>query len=146
MLQSLLAERFKLAVHHESKVLPAFALVVGKTGPKMQEGKTGGPNVDGKNTSFTGTGMTMADLADTLASHVDRPVVDKTGLAGFWDLHLEWSPEELDEKAAAHRAHPSSQPCKSSSALSCKPRGSRSTSWSSTMPNASRRKTDGHKR
>ena len=37
MLQNLLAERFKLAVHHETKELPIYALVVGKGGPKLKE-------------------------------------------------------------------------------------------------------------
>ena len=74
MMQALLADRFKLAVHHESKILPAFALVVAKSGPKMQKVDSGGPNIDGKKNSFTGRGMTMADLAETLTSKVDQPV------------------------------------------------------------------------
>jgi uncharacterized protein (TIGR03435 family) len=103
MMQALLADRFKLFIHHESRMLPAFALVVGKTGAKMQKGEPGGPHVDVENTKLTGTGMTMANLAETLSRHVDRPVVDKTGLDGFFDLHLEWSPEEKtsDEKSAS---------------------------------------------
>jgi uncharacterized protein (TIGR03435 family) len=103
MMQALLADRFKLAIHHESRMLPAFALVVGKNGPKLQKGEPGGPHVDTENTKMTGRGMTMANLAETLSQHLDRPVVDKTGLDGFFDLHLEWSPEEKpsDEKSAA---------------------------------------------
>jgi uncharacterized protein (TIGR03435 family) len=66
MMQALLADRFKLVTHRESKLLPAFALVVAKSGPKMQKAEHGGPNIDGKKTNFTGRGMTMADLAETL--------------------------------------------------------------------------------
>jgi uncharacterized protein (TIGR03435 family) len=103
MMQALLADRFKLAIHHESKMLPAFALLVGKNGPRMQPGEAGGPHVDVENNKMTARGMTMANLAETLSRHLDRPVVDKTGLNGFFDLQLEWSPEEkpADEKSAA---------------------------------------------
>jgi uncharacterized protein (TIGR03435 family) len=112
MMQALLADRFKLAIHHESRTLPAFALVIGKNGPKLQKGEPGGPHVDVENTKLTGRGMTMANLAETLSRHLDRPVVDKTGLEGFFDLHLEWSPEEKpsDEKEAAAALPPSRPP------------------------------------
>jgi len=96
MMQALLKDRFKLAVHFESKMLPAFALVVGKGGPKMEKGESGGPQVNGGNTHITGKGMSMAQLADNLAGHVDRPIIDKTGLEGVFNLNLEWS---LDEPA-----------------------------------------------
>jgi len=97
MMQALLSDRFKLAIHHESRMLPAFALVVGKNGPKLQKGGPGGPNVDVNNYKMNGKGMTMVNLAEALSRHLDRPVVDKTGLEGVFDLNLEWSPEEKPE-------------------------------------------------
>lgn len=102
MTQALLADRFKLAIHHESRILPAFALVVAKNGPKLEKGEPGGAHVSSKKTNLTGRGMTMADLAEFLSGRVDRTVVDKTALDGVFDLHLEWSPDEklTDDKAA----------------------------------------------
>jgi len=96
MMQALLKDRFKLAVHVESKMLPAFALVVAKGGPKMEAGEPGGPQVDSGSTHITGKGMSIAQLADNLAGHVDRPIIDKTGLDGVFNLNLEWSLEAAD--------------------------------------------------
>jgi uncharacterized protein (TIGR03435 family) len=94
MMQALLADRFKLVVHRESKVLPTFALVVGNNGPKLEKGEPGGAQVNGGSTHITGKGMSMAELADNLTGNVDRPVVDQTGLDGVFDVSLEWSREE----------------------------------------------------
>jgi uncharacterized protein (TIGR03435 family) len=101
MLQALLADRFKLVIHHESKMLSAFALVVSKMGPKLEKGDPGGAHVNGGNTHITGTGMSIVELADNLTGKVDRPVVDKTGLEGVYNLQLEWAPEEKGGEPAA---------------------------------------------
>ena len=97
MMQALLAERFELAVHRESKEMPAFALVVGKSGPKLQQVKPGGTsmNDNGNNNSrqITGEGVSMAVLAGTLARIVEHPVVDQTGLQGVYNLKLDFTPE-----------------------------------------------------
>jgi uncharacterized protein (TIGR03435 family) len=146
MLQSLLAERFKLTLHHQTKELPIYALAIGKGGPKMklsdeeppaaskEEAPTAPPpppppppspsapsaglperpkmDADGfpvlppsmrkvtVNMMNTKTGRnrmlasheSMAHLADMLSNQLGRPVVDETGLKGFYDFTLEYAP------------------------------------------------------
>ena len=110
MLQSLLAERFKLAVHREVKELPIFNLAAAKGGLKIR------PIVDGnclpanpqvhvppspKNcggsswgrTLMHVAGSTMPDIAQMLSTIVGRTVVDKTGAAGLYRVDLEFADE-----------------------------------------------------
>src|SRR5437016_3960362 len=84
MLQSLLVERFKLAFHHETKTVPAYALILARNGLKLQPGdpKRAGGTTMGRGL-VGGTGMTMGQIADLLSTHVDRPVVDKTSVTGM---------------------------------------------------------------
>jgi uncharacterized protein (TIGR03435 family) len=97
--QRLLAERFKLSVHWESRVLPVYALVVSKQGPKFQATKTpeGHSGTSSNNGKFSGRGLTMAQLADAmtreLGGQLGRPVIDKTGLQGRYDFELRWTPD-----------------------------------------------------
>ncbi|HVY94138.1 MAG TPA: TIGR03435 family protein [Bryobacteraceae bacterium] len=96
MLQTLLAERFHLATHHETKETPAYALVVAKGGPKLQASKADQqlPVIFAPPARLIGQGSSMASLAMTLRRPAGRPVIDKTGLSGFWDFTLTYSPEE----------------------------------------------------
>jgi uncharacterized protein (TIGR03435 family) len=99
MVQQLLADRFKLAVHHETKELPVYALVVAKGGPKLTASKDPdkGTSTSSNNGRLTTKGSTMEKLAETLtanlARELGRVVIDKTGIEGRYDLALTWSPE-----------------------------------------------------
>jgi uncharacterized protein (TIGR03435 family) len=95
LLEKLLADRFKLEVHHEARTATGYALVVSKGGPKLKE--TTGPR-----TYFTvrpglieGNQRSIADLREGLSRMLDRPVEDRTALTGSYDLKLEWNPQEL---------------------------------------------------
>jgi uncharacterized protein (TIGR03435 family) len=105
MLQTLLAQRFKLAFHRDQKVIQIFALEIAKGGPKMQESLPEGKQAPGCNRSFAERPdatlaavcqrMTSADIAQqvqTLAPGYfrDGPVIDMTGLKGTYDFKLEW--------------------------------------------------------
>ena len=92
MLQSLLADRFSLKVHHETTVLPIYELVVAKGGPKMKESHATETNTNGIG-RLTAQGMPMADLVRLLTLDVNRFVVDKTGLPGQYDFELHWTPD-----------------------------------------------------
>jgi len=99
MLQVLLADRFKLNFHHEMKQLPAYALVLGKNGPKMKARKPGdgGPGfrLVFQGARLPGRNATIGQLAFVLQARVlDRPVLDKTGLTGNFDFDLFWMPNE----------------------------------------------------
>jgi uncharacterized protein (TIGR03435 family) len=94
-LQRLLADRFKLAVHRETKEFPVYALVQGRSGSKLKavEDKDG-HNTNSKNGRLTAQRISMARLAEFLSRQMERPVVDMTGLTGVYDLTLEWSPDD----------------------------------------------------
>jgi uncharacterized protein (TIGR03435 family) len=112
MLQNLLADRFQLKVHREAQQVDGFALMVAKNGPKFKastgEGKgslrmTGAaifkPDaIDRKNleqNAMIGERTSMAQLANTLTYLPGgRPVIDKSGLDGFYDFKLAWEPGE----------------------------------------------------
>ena len=112
MMQTLLAERFKLAVHRETKRFPIYALVVAKGGPKFQLRDP--PEEYGQN-PFAGTGRgrivgTEIDanmLANVLSQRAGRTVEDQTGLKGAFDCKLEWEPEAPPGDNAAPRTGPS---------------------------------------
>jgi uncharacterized protein (TIGR03435 family) len=100
MLQSLLADRFQLAVHRETRQVSGYVLAVAKTGPKMTPAK---PGPDDSNTSSNGTylkatNVTMELLARRLSRNRDigKVVVDKTGLTGKFDFELEWAPAQAE--------------------------------------------------
>jgi uncharacterized protein (TIGR03435 family) len=113
MFQTMLADRFKLQFHRETRTMPALALTVEKAGTKMKAN-------DGPNTweiaitpapastmpKFKGTRCPVSYLSWWIAQRENRPVVDKTGLDGFWDFTLEFVPEGLGER----RKGPSGDP------------------------------------
>ena len=92
-LQALLADRFKLTLHRETREESVYALVVGKGGAKFQQanGNFGGLRI-GKS-QLTGSGATVEMLATALANQLGRPVLDRTGLKGQFDFKLEWAPD-----------------------------------------------------
>jgi len=107
MLQTLLAERFKLKLHRESKTIGVYALIVGKGGPKLKESDPAdlagvpGPGVRMLVTPNGGREisghMTMAQLTDVMSFFMDRPVVDSTGLTGTYDVDMAFMPDERDQ-------------------------------------------------
>jgi uncharacterized protein (TIGR03435 family) len=103
ILQAVLANRFQLKVHHETKEMPVYALVVGKNGPKLKESApdaTFGSNFEiGPLARMTNKKTPMSRLAEFLSTQADRPVVDETGLTGFYDFTLEWNFTD-DQRAA----------------------------------------------
>jgi uncharacterized protein (TIGR03435 family) len=135
MLQGLLEDRFQLKVHRETMARPVFELTVEKDGVKMQRSEEGSctrysidlppplsapsaprpvycdfPRLagDGRNWILDGKGVTVGKLATTLSrSGLDRPVIDRTGLTGGFDLHLKWTadvPESAPESGTVAEA------------------------------------------
>jgi bla regulator protein blaR1 len=95
-LKKLLAERFQLAIHNETRELPIYALVLAKGGVKMQPNTSpdGSPQsmMTGRAT-FKATRASVDSIAKALGSITSRPVYDETGLKGYWDFKMEWTPE-----------------------------------------------------
>ena len=119
MLQNLLVERFKLALHLERKEMAVYELTVRENGPKMKAsapdaapgqedpweiapysiGKDGYPvfpagraGLAGPNGHYrwTGFNLSMGEIVKTLSFHLGRPVVDATGLGGKYDIDMTW--------------------------------------------------------
>ena len=99
MLQDLLARRFRLALRRETKTVPAYDLTVARRGPKLPQAKADDevsphhaaeslPRVD--DGSFVFSETSMAEFAQKLSMlrGVERPVLDRTGIQGFYDITL----------------------------------------------------------
>jgi len=106
MLQALLHDRFQLIVHRETKQGPIYELVVAKGGFKLQALKDvdcevlnrtvenpgcGDFTRSSRNGSLTGPKVEMRDVAWMLPMLMDRPVTDKTGIAGYFNIDLRWT-------------------------------------------------------
>jgi uncharacterized protein (TIGR03435 family) len=113
MEQALLADRFKLTFHKETKELPIYALVVSRGGLKMAvskgnadfgddaparsaepgPGRGRGQGIRMMRGELNGQNVTVGMLADQLSNIVGRSVIDKTGLTGNYDFTLKYTPE-----------------------------------------------------
>ena len=120
MLQSLLADRFQLKVHRETKEVPIYALVAAKNGLKVPAAKEGGctefkpgdklpPPPSGRGSGglpptpcggffmspnhLEGGKISMMQLVNALSNILGQPVADKTGFNGTFDVSLDFSPE-----------------------------------------------------
>jgi uncharacterized protein (TIGR03435 family) len=124
MMQALLADRFHLKVHHETKEMPVYDMVVAKSGPKLKEAAPDpvdpdpppsagpnerriglpGPGDPRRNGSFmmsgtemTATGVPLSTLANILSQQLHRQVNDKTGLTGKYDFNVKYSRDDAPQ-------------------------------------------------
>jgi len=96
-LRTLIAERFRLAFHWETRQVPEFNLEVAKGGLKIQPADpadTSRGHITVRKGLIEGQKTTMATLVEFLGSEIGQPVFDKTGLAGEYNFRLEWLPDE----------------------------------------------------
>jgi uncharacterized protein (TIGR03435 family) len=99
-LQSLLADRFQLKFHHESKEVPAYALTVAKGKFKLQPVADNGAcgtssNGDGNRRKLTATCIDMKRFASFLARVLRQPVFDQTAIEGLYTFGLQWATDDL---------------------------------------------------
>jgi uncharacterized protein (TIGR03435 family) len=93
LLQPLLADRFQLKVHRETKTMPIYSLVVAKGGPKLKKSdpeQRGGVRYGNQ---IIGHKYDIRMLAPNLTGELNMPVVDNTGLTGIYDIDLKWTPD-----------------------------------------------------
>src|SRR5581483_7880362 len=95
MLQGLLADRFKLAIHKEHRPAQGYALSVNRGGIKLKPSSAAQPSVVAHHGSLDATGYSMPELAKKLSDTLHVPIEDKTKLSGRYDFKLEWSPEMI---------------------------------------------------
>ena len=97
MLAQVLADRFHLKTHTETKQLPVYNLVVTPHGPKLKpSARQDADNMGGMSSSDSEVTLDtypLSALAFTLSSILHRTVIDNTGLTAHYDLHLTWAPE-----------------------------------------------------
>jgi uncharacterized protein (TIGR03435 family) len=114
MLQSLLAERFGLVMHHDTRPMPAYVLAAGKGKQKLTP-PDGTANAECQRQTAAATftawacrNMTMKAFVDWLhlmvSDYLTEPVVDSTSLEGGWDFDLNWNPRWQVLQAGAERA------------------------------------------
>jgi uncharacterized protein (TIGR03435 family) len=95
----LLVERFQLKLHKETKELPVYALVAGKGPHKMKAAEAPAGGGEQRQMFRMGRGQAnlqganMAGVAQMLAQQLGRPVTDKTGIEGKFDVEMHWTPE-----------------------------------------------------
>ena len=93
MLQSLLAERFKLALHRDQKEAQVYVVTVLKSGPKFHESKgDGSSKMTPGRFGFTAQRTSISQLAEYLAIPMRRPVLDRTGLTNRYDFAVDLTP------------------------------------------------------
>jgi uncharacterized protein (TIGR03435 family) len=111
MIQALLEDRFKLRIRRDPKEQPVYALVVGKGGLKLDKSQFQEPNCTeeigpklisspachwldgGQDAGLHGASVTIAQVVEYVNNFTDRPLFDKTGLTGFYDVQTEgWAP------------------------------------------------------
>jgi len=100
MLQHLLAERFHMTVHEETRSLTGLALVTSKTGAKLTNAKeTSRPGFTSSADKVTFGKITLPGFARTLSRFIGRPVTDETKIAGEYDITLNASMEDMSSGA-----------------------------------------------
>lgn len=106
MMQTLLADRFHLKLHRETRDLPVYNLIVGKNGSKLKESapdaKSGATSAITEFPAIptTYSNATISDLIRILSQSADRPVLDRTGLKGGYDFSVEFSRAQPGSKEA----------------------------------------------
>jgi uncharacterized protein (TIGR03435 family) len=113
MLQPLLADRFHLKLHHETKYLPVFNLVLAKGDPKLQPTPGAPDDMISSTCQYTrGPGYAQAarcsmnNLVDALRDITGRTVIDKTSLTGLFNYTLRWTPDNAPAPAASDTPAP----------------------------------------
>jgi len=125
MMQALLEDRFKLKMRREIRTVPVYELTAAKGGPKLQAAQEGKcinfdvnhppprPTPGQPRLPLCGSigapytyGTTMARLCLQLSIEFDRDVIDKTGIAGVFDIPFEWSPVEVSSGVPVDGGNP----------------------------------------
>ena len=109
MVQSLLEDRFKLTLHHETRQMPIYALVVARrnvmrptaTDCRAEPDKC---RIESAAGHYSAVGLTLNNFLIFLSSTVDRVVVDRTGLQGSFDVDFDWSSEPGSDKPSIFTA------------------------------------------
>lgn len=100
MLRNLLKDRFRLEVREKQHKAVMYRLIAGRGGIHMTRVEAAGRGVGLLKNQLNGRGATMASLATALTGPLGRPVIDGTGLGGFFDFTLRWAADDAGPEAA----------------------------------------------
>jgi len=105
LLQSLLADRFQLKVHPETRELTVYSLVVAKNGPKLTAHSgdaraSVGTSYDSGTLTMNAAKTSMVLFANALGRQLAHTVIDNTGLQGEFDFKLVWAPAQTAESSS----------------------------------------------
>ena len=147
MIQGLLAERFQLAFHRESREMPVYELVIGKSGAKLKSVGFGRGSTSITPGKLTAQAVPLRNFVEQLSRMLNRPVLDKTGLTGLFDFTLEWAPEGKTTDAAGicPPGLPCLPRCRSNWVSNWRPARLLSRCWWSTGRTRSRPGTEIHR-
>jgi uncharacterized protein (TIGR03435 family) len=93
MVQALLAERFQLELHRESRPMPAYVIEIAKSGPKLEKSPGGQSSVTYTLNTLLARNTGMDRFAYVLSRSVNLPVANRTGLEGIFNFQLRWEPD-----------------------------------------------------
>jgi|KBSMisStaDraftv2_1062788.scaffolds.fasta_scaffold13784_2 uncharacterized protein (TIGR03435 family) len=109
MVQSLLADRFELTLHRETREMPIYALVVLRPNvirPTTTDCRATPDKCDIQSTAghFAAVALNMNDMLSVLSNAVERVVVNRTGLQGSYDIDIDWAAEPGSDKPSIFTA------------------------------------------
>ena len=114
MMQSLLADRFKMKAHFETREMPVYELVISKSGSKLQEDSDLTKRRASMGSSMVrATAVPVTALLGVLECAPDvggREVIDKTGLTGTYDINLQWTPLQTSASSSDNTGASSPDP------------------------------------
>ena len=96
MLKTLLAERFKLALHRETRRGEVMFMEIAKTGSKLQPGENADPHWNNMHDHLDATNINMTEFAEIQSRNLNLPILDRTGLTGAFTFTLHWNPNNAD--------------------------------------------------
>ncbi|HVI78067.1 MAG TPA: TIGR03435 family protein, partial [Candidatus Acidoferrum sp.] len=106
LLQALLAQSFKLALHPETRNISAYDLLVADGGSKLQQQSSEMHRFRIGRGELTTDGAPLDLLVNQLSMRVGRTVVDKTGLKGNYSFHLHWTPDAEEAERLKQQGFP----------------------------------------
>jgi uncharacterized protein (TIGR03435 family) len=111
MLQTLLADRFKLVLHREKRSIVGYRLALAKGGLRARTSSADQGSVGhSRRGHIEAQAYTMTQLALHLSELLDRPVLDTTGVAGKFNFKLEWTPDDMQSTSLPGDQHSASAP------------------------------------
>ena len=95
LMAAMLEDRFHLKLHEVTKIRPVYDLIVARGGPRFSESVRHGvePHMEIGRTEYSATNASIPGLSYFLEEVVERTVIDKTGLTGAYDFHVQWMPD-----------------------------------------------------